>query len=271
MSKEDWHKLREERKKEKDAKRLQRIASTLPAEEKNYILCLKHGTKYSEDYVNKLYKAVKNNCTIPFEFVCLTERPKGIHKDIHIIPLPTYLEGWWCKPYIYSNELPLNGTILYMDLDVIISGNIDKLLTWQPDHWCTVRDFTRAMQPRWQKYNSSIVRFKKGELDFVWTDFKKDQKDIQRRFFGDQDWLYASTNNVKGAMLYPDSWIQSWKWEVRSKPRNFATGGQRGNRKFEIIDKDAKPRPECCVTVFHGDPNPHNCEDPWVIKNWHEL
>ena len=274
LTKEEWHKLREERKKEKDANQLRKAMSksgTFSKDAKNYILCLKHGTKYNCDYVNKLYKGVSKNCTIPFEFVCLTEDARGIHEDIKILPLPDNLEGWWCKPYIFSNDLPLNGTILYMDLDVIIADNIDKLFTWQPGRWCTVRDFTRAMQPRWQKYNSSIVRFEKGDLDFVWTDFDKDRKSIQRRYFGDQDWLYAATHQVKGAMLYPDSWIQSWKWEVRTEPRNFRPGGIRGARKLARVDNNARPRVECCVTVFHGDPNPEHCEDKWVVDNWHKL
>lgn len=273
MSKDQVAKLMAQRRKEKDANKLRKAVERgeFSKEKKNYILCLKHGDKYNCDYVNKLYKAVSLNCTIPFEFVCLTDNAQGIHPDVKILPLPDYLVGWWCKPYVFSPDLPLNGTILYMDLDVIIAGNIDKLLTWQPGRWCTVRDFTRSMQPRWQKYNSSVVRFDTGELDFVWEDFAADHKAIERKYFGDQDYLYAATSGRKGAMLYPDSWIQSWKWEVRSKPKQFKPGGVRGARKLAHIDNEAKPRPECCVTVFHGDPNPHHCEDKWVLDNWHNL
>jgi len=265
--------------KEKQAKALNEIAKLdqetglidLPynanplIKDKYYVLCLKHGTKYSFDYVNKLYEMVKRNCTLDFEMVCLTDDPKGIDPRVKILPLPNFLTGWWCKPYIYSNDLPLKGTILYIDLDVVIAGNIDKLFTYQPDHWCTVRDFTRAMRPKWKKYNSSVVKFKTGQLHHVWENFQKDYKSIQRRLFGDQDWLWEASQNHQ-AMLYPDTWVQSWKWEVR-KTKEFAHGGMKGNRKFKHIE-DVIPRVECCICVFHGDPNPHNCEDPWVVKNW---
>ena len=234
--------------------------------DKYYVLCLKHGTKYSFDYVNKLYNMVSRNCTIPYEFVCLTDDPKGIDPNVKIISLPKDLEGWWCKPYMYSKDLPLSGTVLYLDLDVVIAGNIDKLLTYQPNDWCTVRDFTRVMRPKWQKYNSSVVRFKVGQLDHVWEDFKKDQKKIQKRLFGDQDWLWEATRTNQ-ATLYPDSWIQSWKWEVR-KSKEFAPGGLKGTRRFKHIENNVVPRVECCVCVFHGDPNPHHCEDKWVVDNW---
>jgi len=267
-TKEEWRRIREQRRLEKEATEQQEPTPVLKVREdspKNYLLCLKHGTKYGPEYVNKLFNMVERNCTVSYEFVCLTDDAKGLDPKIKTIPLPPDLQGWWCKPYMFSKNLPINGTILYMDLDVVIAGNIDKLFTYQPNNWCTIRDFTRAMRPNWKKYNSSIVRFKTGELHNVWEDFEKDRINIQRRLHGDQDWLYEATRS-KQAMLYPDSWILSWKWEVR-KTKEFALGGTKGNRKLKTVE-DVKPRIECCVCVFHGDPNPHNCEDPWVIDNW---
>ena len=276
-TKEQWKAIKETRKREKaldklakldqESGRLEEAYSDNPLiKDKNYILCLKHGTKYSADYVNKLYNGVKRHCTLDFEFVCLTDDPRGINENVKILPLPGGISGWWCKPYMFSKDLPLKGIVLYMDLDVVIANNIDKLFTYEPNRWCTIRDFTRAMRPKWHKYNSSIVRYRVGELDFVWTEYQKDRINIEKRLHGDQDWLYEVTHAKKAAMLYPDSWIQSWKWEVR-KSKEFAPGGIRGKRRLRIIEH-CKPRVECCVCVFHGDPNPENCNDPWVIDNW---
>ena len=242
------------------------LFSPKPSSSKYNILCLKHGTKYSSEYVNKLYRMVSRNCTLEFSFFCITDDPRGLDENINTIPTPPGLQGWWCKPYIFSADLPIEGTILYMDLDVVIAGNIDKLFTYQPNNWCTVRDFTRAMRPNWPKYNSSVVRFNAGDLDFVWQDFKDDPVTIQRKFFGDQDYLYDATYKKKAAMLYPDSWVLSWKWEVR-KDKTFEPGGRKGFKKLKNIEH-VTPRVECCVCVFHGDPNPELCEDPWVVDNW---
>lgn len=237
-----------------------------PKQDTKYkVLCLKHGEKYSAEYVNKLYNMIRRHCTLDYEFVCLTDNSADIDPRVKIIKLPGGIEGWWCKPYMFSKDLPLNGTILYIDLDVVISNNIDKLFTYQPNQWCTVRDFTRTMRPNWNKYNSSVVRFNHGQLPYVWDEFTKNQKEIQRRLHGDQDWLYEATTS-KPAVLYPDSWIQSWKWEIR-KSKEFAPGGVRGDRKFKYIE-NVSPKEDCCIAVFHGDPNPHNCEDPWVVDNW---
>jgi hypothetical protein len=275
-SKLEWKAIKEQRRQDKALGRLTKldkaqksveIAQNIPQEsvDKNYILCLKHGTKYSADYVNNLYNGVKRHCTLDFEMVCLTDDPKGINKDIKILPLPGQLQGWWCKPYMFSKDLPLKGTVLYMDLDVVIASNIDKLFTWQLDRWCTIRDFTRAMRPKWQKYNSSIVRFRVGQLSHVWENYQADRINIEKRLHGDQDWLYEATRNTQ-AVLYPDSWILSWKWEVR-KTKDFKPGGLRGNRQFKTVE-NCKPKVECCVAVFHGDPNPAHCSDPWVVENW---
>jgi len=233
--------------------------------ENNYVLCLKHGDKYSAKYVNTLYSMVKRNLTIPFKMVCLTDNKKDINENILCLDLPKELSGWWCKPYMYSPDLPLpeDSNIRYMDLDVVISGNLNKLFTFQPGKWCVIRDFTRAMQPGWQKYNSSVIRFKHGQLRHVWTDFISNPQKIISTHFGDQDWLWTSAKGT--ATLWPDEWIRSWKWEVR-KDRTLKSGAK-GNRKFAQIE-DVKPPAECCICVFHGDPNPHNCEDPWVEINW---
>jgi len=232
--------------------------------EQYYVLCLKHGTKYPSEYVNTLYNMVKRHCTLDFQFVCLTERPEDLNENIRVLPLPERLQGWWCKPYMFSKDLQLTGTILYIDLDVVIGNNIDKLFLWEPKEWCTIRDFTKVMRPDWKKYNSSVVRFNTGQLDYVWERYAQDPVAIQKKYYGDQDYLYDATLDTP-ATTYPDEWIMSWKWEIR-KSKQLGRGS-RGARQLTTIE-DVVPNLNCSIAVFHGDPNPHNCEDPWVKENW---
>lgn len=263
-SKAEWRIIKEQRRQEKSAKKTVESFSAPSADLKYYLVCVKHGNKYSSEYVNTLYRMSKRHCTLDFEFVCFTDDIKGLDKDIKTLPLPADLKGWWAKPYIFSNDSGMQGTILYMDLDIVIANNINKLFTYSPSNWCVIRDFTRAMRPGWQKYNSSVIRFNSGQLDHLWQDFKSNKIYYQKKFYGDQDWLYHVAQPKP--MFWPETWILSWKWEVR-KSKQFAPGGRRGNRRFKDVE-DVKPRPECCVTVFHGDPNPELVEDPWVKQNW---
>lgn len=261
-TKSEWRVLREQRRRAKSHEKSNRFVS--PESTEYNIVCVKQGNKYSANYVNVLYNMVQRNTTLPHKFVCVTDNTQDLKSEINTVALPPELRGWWAKPYVFSNDLGLNGRILYLDLDVVIAGNLDKLLMHSPQHWHIIRDFTRVFRPNWKRYNSSVIKFSAGQLDDLWQDFRDNRLEYQKQFYGDQDWLYAKA--TPRARFWPESWILSWKWEVR-KSRQYAAGGRKGNRKFRDTES-VEPRAECAVTVFHGDPNPELVDDPWVIKNW---
>ncbi len=273
-SKEEYRRLKSQQKAKKRAAKqgkvipsLKELSNVTSVYDHVNILCVKHGTKYSADYVNKLYNMVSRYCNLKFHFHCLTDNPTDINPNIHIIDLPKFLQGWWCKPYIFSDELPIEGTILYLDLDMVIANNIDNMFIYSPDDWCIIRDFTRHIRPDWKKYNSSVIRFKRGQLAQLWNEYSRDWKGVQSKFFGDQDWLYEASNKANmPANLFPDNWVKSWKWEIR-KSKELESGRPKGERIFKDIEHVEPPK-DCLIAVFHGDPNPHNCKDPWVINNW---
>lgn len=231
---------------------------------KNYVVCLKYGNKYSADYVNKLYNMVKRNLTVDYEFVCFTEDSEGIDSNIRIESLPNVpLEGWWYKPMFFNPNLAVKGTILFFDLDVVIFKNIDHLFTHNPEKFYIIRDFNRFVMKGYQKFNSSVFRLNTGQHSEVWTNFIKNSDSIIKRYQGDQDWIRVCiTQNFN---FWPDEWIQSYKWEMRGKPRFDSK--PKGKRDF-AVNGDPIIKDETCVAVFHGDPNPHNCKDQWVIDNW---
>ena len=140
-----------------------------------YVVCLKHGSKYSAEYVNVLKKMTQRNLTVPHEFVCFTEDPKGIDPDIKILPLPTIqIKGWWFKTMLFNPNLQIQGTMLFIDLDVVIFKNIDRLFQHSPGTFMVCRDFNRCFQPNWQKMNSSVVRWNTGQHPQLYNNFIKD-------------------------------------------------------------------------------------------------
>ena len=93
---------------------------------KNNVCCVKEGGKYDSDYVNTLYLMTKRYLTIPFDFICLTENSKNLLKQIKVINLEDRsIKGWWNKCLLFKPGL-LNGSCLYLDLDMIIVKNIDE-------------------------------------------------------------------------------------------------------------------------------------------------
>lgn len=229
----------------------------------NYVVCLKHGTKYSADYVNKLFNMVKRNTTVPYEFVCFTENKKGLNPDIRVIDLFLHpnISGWWYKTYFFNPHLPLKGTILYFDLDVIIFNNIDNLFTYKENEFCIIRDFNRHVRPNWDRMNSSVFRLNTGDQLQVYEDYIKDPS-LAKKFHGDQDWIFAKVKDRFN--FWPDEWIQSYKWEMRDRTQLRLINGRRNF--IDVAIPNVKE--QTSIAVFHGDPNPADCKDPWVQKYW---
>lgn len=199
----------------------------------------------------------------PFNFFCMTENNAGIDPNIRIINLPQIpVQGWWFKLFAFNRDLNLKGTVMFLDLDLIIHNNMDKLWDYNQGSFIIIRDFTRHMNPNWKKFNSSVFRFNPSMHYNIWQDFNINYKNIISKNFGDQDHLYTLLSGV--AHYWPDNWIKSYKWEMRNKSDLAIVNGRRN---FTSVQQPFI-YPESCIAVFHGDPNPHTVRDPWVIENW---
>jgi hypothetical protein len=226
-------------------------------------VCLKYGDKYSAEYVNRLYRMVKRHTTGDVGFYCMTENAKGLDPEIKIVPLPSsvQLQGWWYKPYVFSKDFPVTGKLLFLDLDIVIIDNIDCFWTTSPGRFCIIRDFTRAMNPNWNRYNSSVFRLDAKAMGYVWDNLVTNIS-VTKRLHGDQDWLYEQIKQDYN--FWPDTWCQSYKWEVRNRNEIVGVGRQRN---FATV---AEPviNPETKILVFHGDPKPEQVKDSIVVDNW---
>jgi hypothetical protein len=234
-------------------------AGTMP----NHVLCVKWGNKYNAQYVNVLKNMCARHLTVPYEFHCLTEDTKGIDADVHVIPLPNRpgIKSWWSKLYMFATELPLQGTILFFDLDVVVFRNIDCLFSHKPGTFQIIRDFNRCRVPDWKICNSSVMRWEKGQLYYLWNEFSKDPAAVMSRNHGDQD--YITKRAASDVNHWPDEWIRSYKWEMQGKKNVSVKDGVK-----YIFEKEPTITEENRVAVFHGKPNPLECGDQFVIDNW---
>jgi hypothetical protein len=158
------------------------------------IVCLKWGTKYGPEYVNNLYRGVARNTTLPFSFHCFTDNATGIDSPIVTHPL-VYpgLDGWWNKLYLFSKELPIEGRIMYLDLDTLITGNIDDILRVN-EGFVVLRDFLTGI---WKGITtndfvgSGIMSYEAHQHSYLWEDFIKNSKEIIKSIkpHGDQVWI----------------------------------------------------------------------------------
>jgi hypothetical protein len=206
---------------------------------------------------------ISRHLTVPYEFVCLTDDNHPIDGVRSIVqPNAGYTRGWWHKVHMFDPTLSLRGRILYFDLDVVIHNNIDKLATVYPTQFLGIHDFNRAFHANWINLNSSVMAWVHGSQNHIWNQFKDDPRAAQR-LPGDQDWIWkTSKDRIK---FWPKEWIQSYKWEVRKREELTVIHGK---RQFKSIDHSVEVSPECCVTVFHGDPKPQDVQDKFVVDNW---
>ena len=139
----------------------------------NHILCVKWGNKYISEYVNVLKSMIARHTTVPYEFHCMTENKTGLHNDVNVIPLPKgdHIKTWWSKLAMFQNDIGIKGTILYLDLDVIVFRNIDELFKYNPGKFMIIRDFNRCRVKDWKQSNSSIMRWDTGTMNYLWNDF----------------------------------------------------------------------------------------------------
>ena len=229
----------------------------------NHVLCVKWGNKYTSQYVNVLRSMCRRHISVPFEFHCLTEDPKGLDTDINVIKLPTLpgIKTWWSKLYMFSPELPVRGPILYFDLDVIIFKNIDCLFSYTPNEFMIIRDFNRCRVKDWKLSNSSVMRWETGKLDYLWTEFSVNTANIIGSNHGDQD--YITKRAASDIRHWPDEWIRSYKWEMQGRKDTKIV---KGNKK--IFEHPPTITEQNLVAVFHGEPKPSTCGDTFVIDNW---
>lgn len=145
------------------------------------ITCVKLGLKYPTEMVNKLYKMCVTNISFPFDFFCYTDDPRGIDLNIHTIP---YVDHGidnivYNKLYLFSDEienyLPQNPRV-YFDLDLIVKSNIDDILnnhthnlTLIDAEWRRKHDY--GFPTFHHPYNSSCMRWNKGEMQSIWRLF----------------------------------------------------------------------------------------------------
>ena len=232
------------------------------------VVCMKWGEKYDREYVYKLYRMVRRHCTHDFRFICLTDDPEGLEAPIEAFAIPAVPEvlekrvSPWRKLGLFSPELSfIEGTVLFLDLDVVIVGNIDGLFDFEGD-FCIIENWTQRGKGIG---NSSVFRFERGRYDFIYDEAWKEGGSLIKRFRTDQAFV---SHLVKDMNFWPSHWCRSFKEELRPVfPLNFFSAPK--------LPDDAK------IIVFHGFPDPPDAmgrgplhpkkffhPSPWIGEHW---
>ena len=242
------------------------------------VICMKWGTKYGPEYVNRLYAMVRRHLSGDFRFVCLTDDRQGIRPEVECFPIPALdldvpagtPDRAWKKLTTFSADLyGLHGTALFLDVDVVIVGSVDDFFE-EPGEFLIIRDYRRPWQARRITGNSSVYRFELGAHPDVLAYFKSHLNEVQSRFRNEQAYLSDFLHRQGKLRYWPAAWCPSFKYHsIPRWPANYWAE--------PAVPAGAR------IVIFHGECNPPDAlagrrnrsfrsmrPAGWVATHWHE-
>ena len=212
------------------------------------IVCMKWGDKYGPEYVNILYGMVNRNITLPFRFICLTEKPEGIRSEVDIKPLPYFEEPGpeylryclaWRKIAVFDEKFyDIEGKILFLDLDVVIIDNIDCFFGFS-EKLSIIENWSQKGRLIGQ---ASAFCFEKGKYSHLLEKYRQEPELVLKN---ETEQVYITRELGLGNFDYfPDEWCKSFKFHCM--PGGFLNSFVTPTK----IPKNVK------IIVFHGHPNP---------------
>ncbi len=219
------------------------------------VVCIRWGTSFGVEYVNRLHRAVRRHVLRPTRFVAFSDDTGGLDAGIeafHIPPVhlpPGLKPGPWRKLALWSPQLgDLEGDALFLDLDVLVTGQLDPLFDYAPGKLCMIRNWTQGR--REGIGNSSVLRFRVGGAPHLLRNFEADAVAMSHRF--DNEQIYVTRASGLPVAYWPAEWCPSFKhtllppWPV-------------------YLYKPPPPPPaEAKIVVFTGRPRP----DEAALGRW---
>ena len=245
------------------------------------ILSMKWGTLYGPHYVNRLYWAVKRNLNKEFRFVCFTDDPSGITKEVECYPMvevavpPDVKDLLWPKLGVFrKNIADLEGTCLFLGLDVLIVDSIDCLFDYEPSSFCIshtwwtpYKHWKSRVLNRMEEGNTSVFRFEANSMEFLLEDFESNPVQLAEKYFSEQ--LYVTQMLIDQLRWFPTSWIRSFRRHCRPTiPLNMVLT-PRIPRDAKIIAFHGLPKMDQAFEGYVSDKPMRGCRPtPWIRQLW---
>ena len=232
---------------------------------------------YTPDYVSKLYRSLKSNTSLPFEFICLSDT--DVEADL-VLPYnhTSNIKLHWHKLKFFSPQFAYQkpgDEIIIMDIDQIITGNIDELIGFP----VLDNEFVSygTWWPRDVKVNGGFYKFKSGQFDYVWNDFALNPEywqthyynngDVHFKYYGEQnyvDWkLFEKNVTIKQT---PKEWLGKYSTKEKTMIELNKTYSKMFKTDYMILD-DVNDKLK--VIHFNGVNNSiHKYNKKFIEKYW---
>jgi hypothetical protein len=226
------------------------------------VACIKWGTAYPAYYVNRLYRGVTRHVRRPTRFVIFTDDATGLETGVEVRAIPNIRlpenglrRGPWRKLALWSRDLGVTGDILFLDLDVVITGPLDDFFDYERGKLCLIKNWTQEDDGIG---NSSVMRFPAGGAPHLIDDFEKDA--VRMSFHYTNEQMYVTRESKLPTVFWPRDWCVSFKYKLVPRfPLNWWS--------------DIPLPKEARIVVFTGNPRPHEALQgkwpaPWYKKHY---
>lgn len=229
--------------------------------------CVIHGDKYDWEYVERLYSMIHRHMSRGVRFHVFTEKNRSVpgHMIKHDLTEWPGISGprksWWYKMQLFDPSR-ISGQILYLDLDVVIVDTLDWMCDLDPGYFWTIRDWRHLWKPLWHGMNSSVMYWDNGKFSNIWKEFcDRGIGEIAARYRGDQDFINAMLPEEQ-RRFFQDDFVLSWRWQIKDGGMDIKTRAYKNPGAGSVVPPGSK------ILIFHGDPKPHEIQDPIIIRHW---
>lgn len=213
-------------------------------------VCMKWGSKYLAQDVNRLYRAVRKLTPGALKFYCLTDQAEGIDPQVTVLPIPSLpvlgdqvLDRGWRKLTLFSPELAaIAGPTLFLDLDMVIVDSLAPFFA-HDDAFRVIKDYKRFRYRNTWSGNTSVFFYRAGRGYGVYERLRTLGAEVRVRYRNEQEFM-SDCMRVRGELNYwPPDWCPSFKYHcVPAFPFSLWQAPR--------LPVGAK------VLVFHGRPKP---------------
>ena len=233
---------------------------------KVHVVCIKWGSLFSANDVNRLKKMILFNTTYDICFHCFTDDKKGLDNDINSQPIPQIkVEPKGCfkrETALFSDNLGglIGKRVFYFDLDVLIIKNLDEFFDYpKDDKFYIINDWASKGNNVGQGSCFSWIISKK--YNDISTDYEIKKEEIDKKF-GTASQEYISEKIIEKQnylKFWPNNWFCSFRFHCLPHPflRYF-------------VAPNIPNMPNLKVIVFHGNPSINDAYNGiWIDKKKH--
>ena len=131
------------------------------------VICMKWGTAYGPEFANTLHSMVSRNTDRPLRFVCFTDDAAGLDRRSSrfrcrrsTLPASHQWKAWRKIALLQRDARRPAGDVLFLDLDVVVTGSIDAFFDFKPEEtYCVIENWTQMGEGIG---NTSVFRLRIG-------------------------------------------------------------------------------------------------------------